>query len=136
MIPPLLDTHVWIWWLVQDDRLNGATARALDALPAGVRPCVSAISLWETALLVERGRLELQAPLDRWLAMATDTSLVTLVPITPVIAAATADLPSDFHRDPADRILVATSRVLGVPMLTYDRRITDSKLVARWRVRV
>jgi PIN domain nuclease of toxin-antitoxin system len=133
---PLLDTHAWFWWVKQDPALGAATITALDRLATTTRPVVSVISLWEIAMLVERRRLALDVPLREWLDAAAHPRKVELVQITPAIAAATADLPSDFQRDPADRILVATSRVLGVPMLTYDRRITDSKLVARWRVRV
>ena len=87
-------------------------------------------------MLVGRGRVDPGVALRDWLEAATHPALVEVVPITPAIAAATEDLPADFHRDPVDRILVATSRVLKVPMLTYDKRITDSKLVTRWRVRV
>lgn len=132
MTAPLLDTHAWVWWMSRDPRLPLATLAALDELPAGERPFVSDISLWEVAMLDERHRLKLNSPLDQWLETAAHPRTVRVVPLTPAIAVGTAALPSSFHRDPADRIIVATSRVLQIPLLTYDRRITRSRLVTRW----
>ena len=60
---------------------------------------------------------------------------VRILPITPAIAAAVANLPESFHRDPADRVIVATARVTGVPLLTRDSRITGARLVKRWRLK-
>jgi PIN domain nuclease of toxin-antitoxin system len=106
---------------------------ALDGLPPGERPYLSAISLWEVAMLVELTRLSLDLPLADWLSAAAHPRTVRLVSITPVIAAGTATLPSTFHRDPADRIIVATCRNLDAPLLTHDRLIRRSRLVRRWR---
>lgn len=133
MTPPLLDTHAWIWWVDQDPRLGAKTIAVLDSLPRDQRPLLCDISLWEVAMLVERGRLELDLPLAEWLDAAAHPRSVQLVTITPRIAAAVADLPESFHRDPADRLIVATSRALGVPVLSHDRLIVRSRLVTRWR---
>lgn len=132
MTPPLLDTHAWIWWLHGDRRLGKATQAALDDLPAAARPAISSISLWEVATLVELGRLELPLPLEQWFERAADPRTVQVLPITPAIAAEVARLPEGFHRDPADRLIVATSRVLGYPIVTRDRAMTRARLVRRW----
>jgi PIN domain nuclease of toxin-antitoxin system len=132
---PLLDTHVWIWWVDQDRRLGSSVIAALDGLPEDARPCVSDISLWEVATLVERGRLSLDVPLAEWLAAAAHPRTVRIVPISAAIAAEVAELPDTFQRDPADRIIVATSRVLGLPLLTHDARISSARLVKRWSIR-
>jgi PIN domain nuclease of toxin-antitoxin system len=58
---------------------------------------------------------------------------VRLVSITPAIAADLGELPPSFHRDPADRIIVSTCRVLRLPLVTHDTRITRSRLVKRWK---
>jgi PIN domain nuclease of toxin-antitoxin system len=134
MTPPLLDTHAWIWWIDQDSRLGARTIAALDSLPRDQRPFLCDISLWEVAMLAERGRIELDLPLAEWLDAAAHPRSVQLVSITPPIAAAVAALPDSFHRDPADRLIVATSRVLGIPVLSHDRLIIRSRLVRRWRV--
>lgn len=132
MSTPLLDTHAWIWWVDRDRRLGQAALEALDRLPADDRPLLSDISLWEVATLVERRRLAFTVPFDEWLAAAAHPRTVRVVPISPEIAAEVAALPATFHRDPADRVIVATSRVLGVPLLTRDRLITTARLVRRW----
>ncbi len=130
--PPLLDTHAWIWWLSGDARLGSDAAKKLGQFPRDVRPAISAISLWEVAMLVSLGRLELKTTLDAWLAIAADPFSVRVVPITPHIAAEVARLPATFQRDPADRLIVATSRVHGLPILTRDAAIAKSGLVRLW----
>jgi PIN domain nuclease of toxin-antitoxin system len=107
---PLLDTHAWIWWVEQDARLGAKAIAALDALPADRRPFLCDISLWEVATLVERERLHLDVSLSEWLEAAAHPRSVRLLPLSPKIAAEVARLPDSFHRDPADRIIVATSR--------------------------
>ena len=113
--------------------LPSSAREALDALATDNRPYLSAISLWELAMLVELDRLSLSLPLTDWLEKAAHPRTVRLVPITPAIAAGTAALPSTFHRDPADRLIVATCLELDAPLLTHDRLIMQSRLVARWR---
>jgi PIN domain nuclease of toxin-antitoxin system len=133
MTPPLLDTHAWIWWVDQDARLGARTIAVLDSLLRDQRPFLCDISLWEVAMLVERGRIELDLPLGEWLDAAAHPRSVQIVSIAPRIAAAVASLPDSFHRDPADRLIVATSRALGIPVLSHDRLINRSRLVTRWR---
>jgi PIN domain nuclease of toxin-antitoxin system len=131
---PLLDTHIWLWWITADARLPARVQAVLTGLPGDQRPYVSEISLWEVAMLVERGRIALRVSLERWLELASHPRSVRLVPITPAIAAATAALPSTFHRDPADRLILASCRVLAVPLLSQDDRILRSRLATRWRI--
>jgi PIN domain nuclease of toxin-antitoxin system len=133
MTPPLLDTHAWIWWVDQDARLGAKTIAVLDSLSRDQRPFLCDISLWEVAMLVERGRIELDLPLGEWLDAAAHPRSVQIVSITQRIAVAVASLPDSFHRDPADRLIVATSRALGIPVLSHDRLINRSRLVTRWR---
>lgn len=132
---PLLDTHAWVWWVHGDARLGRATLASLDALPADARPVISSISLWEVATLAELGRLVLPEPLERWFEKAADPRTVRIVPVTTTIAAAVAYLPATFQRDPADRLIVATCRALGHPIVTRDRAIVASRVVRRWSPR-
>jgi PIN domain nuclease of toxin-antitoxin system len=129
----LLDTHAWIWWMDHDRRLSTAELAALDSLPTTERPLLCDISLWEAAMLVERGRLSFSVDFRDWLAAAAHPRTVRVIPITPEVAAEVTALPPAFHRDHADRIIVATCRVLNVPLLTRDQSITHSRLVKRWR---
>jgi PIN domain nuclease of toxin-antitoxin system len=131
MTAPLLDTHAWLWWLRRERRLGASVVAALDDLAPDDRPYLADISLWEVAMLVDRGRLVLSEPLESWLDAASHPRLVTVVPISAAIAAQTAVVARAL-RDPADRLIVATSRALGVPLLTRDKVIIQSRLAKRW----
>ena len=124
----LLDTHVLIWWLNDRTRLSPAQREVVGAVGPETPLLVSDISLWEVATLHGLGRIRLALPLREWLDKAVAPPLVRRHGISPAVAAEVAALPDSFHRDPADRILVATARVLGATLLTQDRRIVDAAL--------
>ena len=128
MTTALLDTHVLIWWLNDLTRLSPQQREVVEAATPDAPLHVSDISLWEVAMLQSLGRIRLALPLREWLDRAVAPPLVRRHGITPTIAAEVAALPDSFHRDPADRILVATARVLGATLVTNDRRITDASL--------
>lgn len=126
----LIDTHILLWWL-QDDAQLSARQRAVLAEASPENPLwISDITLWEIANLSRLKRIELSLPLREWLERAAAPPLVQCLPITPAVAAEVAALPETFHRDPADRILVASAKVLGATLLTRDQRIIDSGVVA------
>lgn len=134
MTAPLLDTHAWVWWVLGDfTALGRAVLEGLDALPYSSRPAISDFSLWEVATLVSRGRLELDVPLAEWLRDAASPHTVQILPVTTDIASEVARLPATLTRDPADRVIVATSRVLDRPLVTRDRAILQSRLTRRWK---
>ena len=126
----LLDTHVLLWWIADHDRLSAPQREIVGGAGEEDPLLVSGISLWEVAMLASLGRIRLDLPLRSWLEAATAPPLVQRIGISPAIAAEVAALPDTFHRDPADRILVATARVLGATLLTADRRIHEAELVA------
>lgn len=125
----LLDTHIVLWWFEQPRRLSPAQRRVLAKASDTRALGISDASLCEIALLVEAGRVRLALPLDSWLARATAAPLVERCGMTPAIAREMIDLAATRGWDPADRILVSTARVLGVPLVTSDARITESRLV-------
>jgi PIN domain nuclease of toxin-antitoxin system len=131
---PVLDTHIWIWWMIGDPRLSRGERDALDQLPENARPVIADISLWECATLVDLGRLEIDGSLETWLQIAASPATVRIQPITPGIVAEMNRLPAHFHRDPADRLIVATARALKLPMATRDGKIRKSRLVPLWKV--
>ncbi len=132
MRPPLLDTHTWIWYLGDQTKLTWAELNALDALDFEARPFISDFSLWEIATLTSIKRLTLDRPLDRWLSIAARPTAVRILAVSVSVAIELAELPDTFHRDPADRAIVATARAHGLPVLTRDRKIIDSRLVEIW----
>ncbi len=119
----LLDTHVLIW-LDQDDPALGGNARtaADEALRDGAL-AVSAISFWEVAMLAARGRIEIGLPIFRWRLDLLGSGLIEIALDGQVALAASALV--GFHRDPADRFIVATAQAAGATLLTADQRLLD-----------
>jgi PIN domain nuclease of toxin-antitoxin system len=125
----LLDTHVLLWWSSDSKRLSAGQRRALGRVAADKPALVSDISLWEIATLEELGRIRLQLPLREWLERATAAPLVQRCDISPLVAATVAKLSPSFHRDPVDRILVATALVHQATLVTSDERILEARIV-------
>jgi len=107
-----------------DERLTSGQSEIIQANEADVIG-VSAISLWEIAKLVELGRLELNVPLEKWFEQALDYPGIRVIELTSEIAVESTRLPGEFHRDPADQIIVATARILKCALVTSDERILD-----------
>jgi PIN domain nuclease of toxin-antitoxin system len=129
----VLDTHAWIWWLQGYAGLTARERSSLDNLPGDLRPCIAEISLWEIATLYEKGRFVIPIPFQSWIERAAHPATVRVLPLTPAIATQLTLLPAKFHRDPADRIIVSTAHVHGLPILTKDRKILDDRLVPTWK---
>lgn len=125
----LLDTHILLWWHGDRDRLSRDQQDVIADAGADAPLLVSDISLWEVAMLHGLGRIQLTIPLREWLEKAVAPPLVRRHGISPAVAAELALLPDSFHRDPADRVLVATARVFGATLLTRDRKIAQAGLV-------
>ena len=124
MLSILLDTHILMWWRSDPQRLTKPQVAALAALESRAAPAgISAITLWEMAKMIERGRAEITAPLDDWLAEIESHPLLTVLPLTGRIVAESVRLGNDFHRDPADQMIVATARCHGLKLVTSDERI-------------
>lgn len=128
----LLDTHVWIWSLLEPERLGSAARRALSDPECEL--WLSPISVWELLLLVERGRVELDRDPDAWLDEALARAPMREAPLTHAIARESrrVRLP---HGDPADRFLAATARVLELALVTADRRLLEATEVPTLAVR-
>jgi PIN domain nuclease of toxin-antitoxin system len=127
----LLDTHVFFWRVVEPARLSEAQNRLLDRAEEDGEPvALSAISLWELAMLAQRGRIETPKVIDLWLAEIESDTRVAVMPLTGRIAAEAVGMGPEVPNDPADRIIIATARCHGLPLLTADRRIREAGVVA------
>ena len=116
----LLDTHIWLWSLLDPDRLGDATRHALGSNDNELR--LSPISVWEALLLSERGRVALNPDPHRWLREAMSIAPVAEAPLTIDVALASRSVDVE-HQDPADRLIVATAAVHGLTLVTADTRL-------------
>lgn len=118
----VLDTHAWIWMLEAPERLPPGVRRLVrtaSAYPIGL----AAISLWEVAMLVHKGRLALSMPIGEWVEQALDPTFLSLLPLTAGVALESARLPAEAPTDPADRLIIATARTRNAALITADRQI-------------
>jgi PIN domain nuclease of toxin-antitoxin system len=124
----ILDTHIWIWLVNGDSRLSESKRKTLlsnETQGLGV----SIICCWELAKLVEVGRLTLNQPIKDWINQALQHPGVQLLSLTPEIVVDSTQLPGDFHKDPADQLIVATVRIHDVPLMSEDQKILSYSYV-------
>jgi PIN domain nuclease of toxin-antitoxin system len=125
----LLDTHV-LYWMANDSKRLSRRARetireARQERHAGI--AIATITVWELAWLAQNGRIELSVSVESFVRELV--ARVILRPVTPEIAALSVRLPNEFPKDPADRLIAATSMVEGMRLVTADARIRQSKVV-------
>lgn len=120
----VIDTHIWVWWVQGDAKLTKAQLDVIEK-HEGDLIGISAISLWEVAKLVERERLQLPCAINIWLEQALSYPGVRVMELSPEIAVASTQLPGEFHRDPADQIIVATARACDCVLVTSDEKIIN-----------
>jgi len=120
----LLGTHIWHWWVDADTKLTASQQQHISkhqSLGLGV----SVFFCWEIAKLVENGKLSFTVTVNQWIASALTKTGIFLLDFTPEIAIESTQLPLPFHLDPADQIIVATARILNIPLLTADSKILN-----------
>jgi PIN domain nuclease of toxin-antitoxin system len=119
-----LDTHALVWWVSDPKRLGTRARRVIEAAVAeGDALAVSSISTWEIAMLVAAGRLELTMDVATWVARVESVPGLSFVSVDNHIALRAVQLADFPHRDPADRIIIATALSLGATLVTADTRI-------------
>ena len=118
----VLDTQALVW-LVEASGELGAHARELEADSDVI--AASAISLWEIGLLVSRSKLALSLPLHQWADRVEQEAVIDILGVSRSIAIDAGMLPDYEHGDPGDRIVLATARFMGCPVMTSDRRMLE-----------
>lgn len=121
----LLDTHAFLWLMNGDETLKPKARELIRSNCKENDLLLSVISLWEIALLVKKGKISLTQPLPQWIEQVKALSVLKAVNLDVDIALESCLLPGDFHGDPADRMIVATARILNVPLMTRDKKIID-----------
>jgi PIN domain nuclease of toxin-antitoxin system len=123
----LLDTHVLVWTVAESRRLSPAAAAAIRKARAEDGVAIAAITLWELAALVARGRIQAYGTVEASVRLLLEG--VTVKPLTAEIAALATQFPDNYPRDPADRLIGATARTEGMVLVTRDQNIRRSPLV-------
>jgi PIN domain nuclease of toxin-antitoxin system len=117
----VLDTHTWLWWIRDDSPELPQTMR--DLISNSPDPiAVASVSCLEVAWLSKKRRIELPVPIEEFFLKAIEGAGIALLPLTPRIAARSAFLP-DIHRDPVDRVLIATALEHDAELATKDETI-------------
>jgi PIN domain nuclease of toxin-antitoxin system len=116
------DTHAWLWWISGDAALSPAAKAALDDALDDARLGVSAISVWEAAMLAKKGRLELALGIDELVRRCEALPGFRFLPVTPHIAVTSVTL-EPLHADPADRLIAATALAHRAALVTKDARL-------------
>ena len=116
----LLDTHTWVWWYMNPEKLSQQVIDLIANTSNYERLLISAISPWEFCKLIEKKRLVIHGSAKEWLAQAFDLPKLSLTPLSPIIAYESTVLPAPFHNDPADQIIVATARKENAVIITKD----------------
>ncbi|GAB1351649.1 type II toxin-antitoxin system VapC family toxin [Erysipelotrichia bacterium] len=122
----ILDTHAWIWWTTDSSNLS---EKASKAIKNASRIGIPAICCWEIAMLEAKKRIGLSMDVQVWIDLALQKNKVQIVPLSPEIAVLSSRLPGEFHGDPADRLIVATSLALKAPLVSKDCKISSCGFV-------
>ena len=125
----MLDTHTWIWWHMNPQKLSQKVKRIVGNTNRYDEILLSAISPWEFSKLLEKKKIGISCDPEDWINSALDMPKFRLVHLSPVLAYRSTVLPQPFHSDPADQIIVATAREENATILTKDTRILTYKNV-------
>ena len=122
----VLDTHILIWWATGDvAKLSSNALAAIDQEMQAGEIIISSICAWEVAMLISKERIVISMDLDEWLSTIEQIDAVKFYAVDNDIAIKSANLPGEFHKDLADRMIVATARKLGSSLITADEKIIN-----------
>jgi len=125
----LLDTHVLVWAAGDASRLSRTAGREIRKAQSRDGCAIASVTLWELALLFEKGRIRGSGTIEASIREIVQDARATVLEITPEIAALSTAFPDNYPKDPADRLIGATARALGLTLITQDERILKSPLV-------
>ncbi len=119
----LIDTHILIWMITASDKLSKEAVELIQQAVPERRMLLSAISLLEITMLVQKKRLQFSTPVRMWLERALTTPGLSLVPLSPKVLIESCLLPGKVHGDPADQMILATARIENATLVTRDQNI-------------
>jgi PIN domain nuclease of toxin-antitoxin system len=119
----VLDTHALLWWALDPAQLSPVAAATVETMERD-GGFASSISIWELGIKIKRGQLEIGTGVEEFARRIERSGVVELVPVDTAVWLRSLELDWD-HRDPADRVIVATALIVGRPLLTRDRVLHD-----------
>ena len=119
----LLDTHTWIWWNMNPQKLSKKVKEIIGKSDLYDEMLLSAISPWEFSKLLEKKRIGISCNPEDWINVALDMPKLRIISLSPILSYRSTVLPQPFHNDPADQIIVATARAENATLLTKDEKI-------------
>ena len=121
----VLDTHVWIWAMSGNPILEKKFSHVFKKALTGEGVLISAMSVWEIGMLVDKNRIDIELDVSDWVNLALDEPGLQLCPVTPRIAIQSTRLPGEIHGDPVDRLLIATAHEENAVLVTCDKKILN-----------
>lgn len=121
----LLDTHIWIWLANGSPELSAEIIECINTAGNDGKIYISAISVWEVAMLVAKNRISIKMPIQEWVKQSLFQPGLKLIPLYPEIAIESTTLPGEFHGDPVDKIIIATARYEQSVIITRDQKILN-----------
>lgn len=119
----VLDTHTLVWWVTGDKLLSKTAKATIDKEHADGEIIISSISAWEIAMLAERRKLIITSDLPSWFSTLSSIPSIKFIPVDVDISLRSVALPGNFHKDLADRLIVATAQKLSAVLVTKDEKI-------------
>lgn len=123
----VVDTHVLIWDALAPEQLSPAATEAISEANQNEGIIVADISLWEIAMLLQKGRIQVDTDTQTFLNLVMQANIIEVQAITSQIATLSTQLSSTVNADPADRLIAATTLARGVPLVTADRNLRDAE---------
>ena len=120
-----MDTHTWLWLLHDPTQISEPAQTVISKAENENNILISSISVWEIAVKHSLNKLKLPLPIDEWFELAQQQPGTIIEPLSPLDAIKSANLPGEFHKDPADRILVAIALRYDIPIISRDCKILD-----------
>jgi PIN domain nuclease of toxin-antitoxin system len=125
----LLDTHVLVWMVADEDRLSRHAKSAIQRARLSDGLGIADVTIWELAFLIARGALRTHSTIENTVRNFVTRSGVIVKPITAEVAVLATQFPEDYPKDPIDRLIGATARAEGIALVTRDEKIRRSPLL-------